>query len=197
MPQNLLVDGLKLIRDIAVKTVPGTSVAFADGDAATLLADNEILGVVSVYGMHGKTDLTADDLKKLGGLVREGAIVLSASHGNLQVRGNRVTRFVVAEDLVKKIKELLADRKGPLEGVYGKGFLSDNVIDAGANQWVTKHAVLTSNSFGLLREKEDAGTVLADSAVYMGNHAPGDIRLFNVSRSNAKAANLTVNIVDV
>lgn len=75
-------------------------------------------------------------------------------------------------------------------GLYGEP--GPSVL--GKNQILAKHLSLTSNSFDLLGG--EAGTVIADSAIFMGNQASGKTQLLNVSRENQKAANL-IKITDM
>jgi hypothetical protein len=196
---KLLASRLAGIRDAAVKTWPGAAMVIMDGDANTTFENNEIMGVVSLYGIPGDTELTLDELKNLGDLLKRKGIRLSESTGTLELRGNSLNRLVVADEMIEKMKALLSAGKGELEGLYKLGFFTDNLIEGGRSQFWAKHLTLTSNSFDPMSgNKVEAGTVIGDSAIFMGNQAPGynpdstspNITLRNVSRLDQKAANL-------
>jgi hypothetical protein len=111
---------------------------------------------------------------------------------------NKLYRFIVSEDLKKKLQSIVAGAGGviQLEGLYQRSFLTNNEFFGGDSDFVMEHLALNSNSF----EKEgglDAGSAIVRAGIYVGNFASDDIRLFNASQVNQKAANVTINIVDL
>jgi len=113
-----------------------------------------------------------------------------------------VTRVTVGKEMLEKIRAFKLNAENLiLESVYRTGCFTDNIFEAGDNTLVMRHLAMTANDFDI--ENGDAGTVIADSSIYLGNHAPlgnhasNNIRLLNLSRSSEKAANLTINIVDI
>jgi hypothetical protein len=82
-----------------------------------------------------------------------------------------------------------------LDNLYRRSFFADNEFLGTDNDFVMEHVSLNANSFE--REAGDAGNVIARFAIYVGNFSTDDIRLFNASVVNQKAANLNINIVDM
>jgi len=192
--KELLLAEIKNIRRVDLVTSPGNAVAIMDGDADVALENNDITGVVSLYGLHVKAELKEDELKILGALIKHRAVVLIGSTGRLQMLNNRFTGLFVADDLINRIREIIKAEKGTLESIFKDSFINDNLIDGGQNQFVSQHMFLNSNSFAT--GDPLAGTAITDSVVFIGNQANKEIRLNNVSQDNQKAANLKIDIRD-
>ena len=204
--ETLLVEHIRMIRDISIRLNPGTAIMIMDGGAETIIENNDIVGVISLYGIYGKAVLTNDDLQALSGLIIDQDVSFSESLGALQLRNNRLTRLVISKDMVDRIKKVISDQEGELEGMYRRSFLTENSIESGDNQFLSQHLLLTSNSFEILGVEavtgtalqKVAGTAIGQSTIFMGNYAfePQTV-LYNISRESAKAANLTIEIQDV
>jgi hypothetical protein len=198
--ESSLLANIKKIRAVAQRTAPGNAVVIMDENADVIFESNDINGVVSFYGVHGKETLKDEELKSLEVYIKEGQVKISGSTGRLQARNNRFTRLLVADNLIKKIKEIIEQPEGELDGVFGQCFLTDNLIETGQNQFITQHLSMMSNLFevGDIGEGEAvvvAATAIADSAVYVGNQANNEVRLRNVSRVKQEAANLAMTLI--
>lgn len=175
---------------------PGVAIVLNDGDAETWIEDNHIAGVVSLYGVPGKVRLTPDDLHKLSAVLRKGGVTFADPVASLNVRDNVMYRIDASAEMVKLLKGVTPNKGGKIEHAYRRCFVTNNVFSGGDNVFVMDHLALTSNSFEQ-ENKLDVGSVIGNTAVYLGNHAPNDIRLFSAVQSREKAANLLINIVDI
>jgi S-layer protein (TIGR01567 family) len=182
------------LKNNLIKTF-GRSVAVAimDGRADAVFEDNIIGGLVSIYGASELNEvLTMDDLIRLAELLQKDALALSQSGGILQLRNNHLMGLVAGKNLILSIKQPCTESERTL--YFRRAVLANNTIEMGYNQIIAQHLSLASNSFG---NGADAGVVCGYSAVFMGNRASNPkTRLFNVTLSNRKAANL-IKIVDI
>lgn len=122
------------------------------------------------------------------------SLTFRESLANLQVRNNVIHRLDVSEETVKSLKGVTPSKPFALVRRYRRCFITNNAFRSGDNFLLMEHLALTSNSFDK-HSGADAGTVVANAAIYVGNYAPDDIRLFNLSRTSERAANLTINII--
>jgi hypothetical protein len=195
---KVIAESLAGIRAAAIGAAPGLALVIAGKGAGATITDNDITGVTSLHGVPGATVLTAAELKVLSSLIKEGLINSADSDGTLQMHTNRLSRVTLGDAMIKTIKEALqakpAELPGKLAGIYTEAFFSRNVIELGDSLFLANTASFTTNRFE--ESRGDLGSVFADSAVYVGNSAPNDVRLFNCSRVSQKAANMVINIVD-
>ncbi len=192
--KELLLSTINNIRGEIVLKLPGNAVAIMDSDADVVLENNDIIGIASFYGVYLKAELSADGLKSLGALLRRSAVGLVGSTGRLRFLNNRLTRMLVADTLIERIKRTIDEGKGKIDGIFRDSFIEANVFGAGQSQIVGQRIFMNSNSFGTLRGI--AGTAIADSIVYVGNQGAGaDTRFSNISRIDKGAANLLINIL--
>jgi hypothetical protein len=190
----LLNDHIKNIKAAAATASPGHALAIIDGNADVTFENNDINGVVSLYGVDTGIILSQNELKLLGTRIRQGNIRLSASTGKLQVRNNRFTRMVIGDSLMKKIKKNLSSEGGELDSLFKSGFITDNLIERGQNQWISEHFNMNANVF---LPHEQLGMSVSRFAVFMGNQATDpDLVFFNVRTNSQKAANLLITIAD-
>lgn len=180
----------------AFRATPGVAIVLIDGDAETWIEDNNINGVVSLYGAPGKVTLTAGDLHRLSAIVKNGRVVFANPVASLHIRDNVMYRLDVSGETIGLLKSATANKGATLEHAYRRCFVTNNVFSGGENVFVMDHLALTSNSFEQENEL-DVGSVIGNTAVYLGNHAPNGIRLFSAVPNKEKAANLTINIVDI
>jgi len=175
--------------------------------ADTILENNHIIGVVSLYGMPGEAQLEPSDLKNFGVLISptqpggRPRVTISGAGANLHVLNNKLTRLTVADEIVEQILKTIGGEKDQIAVVYSRSFTANNVLAARANLLFAFHQALNSNAFNLGGGPDDgnaAHQVIGDSVILIGNYAP-DPRfvLFNVSRVNQKSANLTLKITDL
>lgn len=152
--------------------------------------------VISLYGVPAKLQVTQDQMKQIATALKTGRATFSRSLANLQVRDNIVSSMKISADIFRMLDAVASGNANTLERLFRRCFITGNVFKGGSNEFVMEHLALTSNTFDRVPD-EDAGVVVADASTYVSTHAPDDIRLFNVSRASAKAANLVINIVDV
>lgn len=193
---EFLSAGFKKVRDVAAHAFPGMAVVIMEGNVDARFEGNEIIGLLCLSGVPGESKLNGDELQKFGRLLRESAVTFSRIAGDLRIQSNRVTRVTLGGDAVGEIKALIDANGGKLDNACRRGFISDNVIESGENLVLAQQLAFTSNTFAMA-SGENAGTVIANSAIFSGNQAPDDkIKLFQASRRNQKASNL-LTIVDL
>lgn len=184
---KVLVDLIARIRDAGAIASPGTAIVIKDGAAHTSFEDNQIIGVVSLYGTPAQPDPLEEDLKDFANRLKNTSVKLLGSPGTLRFIGNVLTRLVLSEEIVEKIRNRAF--KGSVT-LYKSAFVTDNWFDE-KSHFAARHLALTSNTFDLLAEEEVVGSATAASAIFVGNHAPNPkAKLFNVSLANEGAANL-------
>ena len=193
---RLLRAGLAKIREAALSGALGVALVLTDAAAETWIEDNHINGVVSLYGDPGESGLTEEELRLIANAFTEGNLRFGDSRSHLHVRDNILYRVVVSEQIIALLKTINPDNGASLDLLYRRSFVHGNVFHGGNNVFVVEHLSLTSNSFELEGEL-DAGTVLANAAIHVGNFAPNDIRLFNLALGKEKVANLFIDIVDL
>ncbi len=208
-----LATAIMNIRRAAMLASPGNAIAIVDGDGEVVLADNDIAGIVTLYGRLGSSTLTGEDAKRFGALLEERVIKVKGAAGRLHMRGNQVTCVRLADTAIKRIKKILSDGKGTLEDVFEVGALTDNVIEGescqvasyhqnvasntiegGQNQFIGHHLAVTSNIF--TKSRVDAGWAIGDSVVILGNQAADDIKLYMMGRAKKQGLNLTISVVN-
>jgi hypothetical protein len=183
------------IKLAGARGTPGTAIVIIDAEADTWIEDNNILGVISLYGEPGKTRLTIDQMQLLATGMARGRITFAASLANLQIRDNVIHRIDVSEELIKSLQTTATSPFNSIfERLYRRCFITDNAIGGGNNNFIMEHLALTSNSFDL-EQRLDAGMVFATASINVGNFAPNDIRLFILAPRREKAANLSINVV--
>jgi hypothetical protein len=199
-PADALLIGARLteIRVATSRGAPGIAIVIMDAEADTWINDNNITGVVSLYGPPGKIRITEEEIRLLSAALQRGAVVFSDSLANLQVRDNILYRMDISEQLTTLLKTIARSNanSNSIDRLYRRCFIADNAISGSGNDFVMEHLALTSNSFDII-EREDAGTVVANAAINVGNYAPKDIRLFVLARAKERAANLGINIVEI
>ena len=183
----LLQANLADIRLAALRAVPGTAIVLMDAEADTGMDGNKISGVVSLYGVPGRSQVTEDEMRSF--LVWGGKSQLLRLFVDLQLRDNMIYRITVSEETIARLKAVAAGNVNSLDRLYRRCFITGNAISGGNNNFVMEHVALTSNSFEREGEAE-VGVVISGAAIYVGNFAPGDLRLFNATPNNQKAANL-------
>ena len=186
-----LLGSLLGIYDAVANVSAPTALVLADGDAETEIAECRLVGALGLYGLPGEAILDDNDLKRLKAMQASGQLQLDLSSAALHLRDNVLTRIVLGGDVMEQLKTP-SDRVA-LSGLYADALLTDNVVRLPESSLVTGHASLTSNDFR--EDSADAGVVLSDSATFVANHAPNDIRLFSVANQALEAANLTINVV--
>ena len=182
---------LEDIRLAALAAVPGVAIVLMDAEAETRIEDNQITGVVSLYGLPGSKTLTGAELNRLFDL-RFAKITFSDSLATLQIRNNVIFRMDVSEKTFAMLKALSPGGTTSLKRLYRRCFITDNDFGSGDNNLVMEHLALTSNSF---EGQKRVAIVIAKAATYVGNYAGDPKRvLFNAAQDSEKAANLAITI---
>jgi hypothetical protein len=153
--------------------------------------------------------LTPNVLPVLSGRLRENQIRLSNNFlGTLQVYGNQLVRVGVASEIVQELRKA-ADAQQittfPFD-LYGRCQWDDNVFEGGRSFLVCRHLTLHANEFTQSAQPQGApapapanlpavaGTIVADSAIYVANHGTGNVTLRNLSRLMDQVANQEITI---
>ncbi|HOU70471.1 MAG TPA: S-layer protein domain-containing protein [Methanothrix sp.] len=185
IPPKMVADAL---RDIIAYEVGEISLASAlailDARADTAIERNRIEGMVSFYGIPTSQELNQNDLEGITGKIKE-----HTGPGKLlYLRGNRIGRFVIGDDMKEIIKSGIN-----IGGLYKSSFFSENLIKNANNQIVSDHLSFCSNVFE--DDKYDAGTAISNSAIFMGNYSQYEIKFISLSNHLSKdAGNLIMQI---
>jgi hypothetical protein len=186
---------LSAIREVsaAAAAPAGTALTLLDFDAAAVLADNQIDGIVSLGGAPAAKPLNEKELSALAGQIKEGAVQFTALAGVLHLRGNALLQLAGGETSLTALRKIIEAGKGALP-VWASTHFTDNIIGQGGNFFSARHLSLSTTRF--LETGTDLGVAIARTATYMGNSADQDVRLFSLSASApALAANQGLNIV--
>jgi hypothetical protein len=194
--------------------VPGRDTTFSAAgtrDGATVLENNDITGLVSVYGVAAPGQiLNVDHSSLLRRHLRARGVQLGGLDLGVHVRDNRITRMLVAAELIVELERLAENGEGLLDELINSLHVTNNIFDGESHYFVGHHVVLTSNDFTLSAFRELESTqvpptvVVGDTAVYTGNH--GHLRLsnntiavqvFDVTRASAEAASLEVEYPNI
>lgn len=196
---------LLLVHDAGARAGATPVLSITDGNAEVVIADNEILGAVTLYGpgfdgVFGRNDLSWIQERREGG----SDFQLVPGAGTLHVRDNRLTRLGLDEDTMNAAIE--GGRGGPFLRMFRAIHVVNNIFAQGEipTYLFAPRVGLTSNYFDV--RWSELGAVLADSAVYTGNYAPSPefgpppprrpVQLFDLADRSAREANLDIDIVD-
>ncbi|HMM42624.1 MAG TPA: DUF6519 domain-containing protein [Thermomicrobiales bacterium] len=224
-----LFDHLLTIRLAVLRTDPGIALeigelldgpgrGFSAGgtrDGAAVIEANDIVGLLSLYGVADPgQEFNVDHIQRLDQALRRRSVRLGGNDLALHVYDNRLTRLVVAGELVATLRQLSLDLEGRIDELIASLHCTDNVIDGAGNFIVGHHVSLASNDFTLAaaRGLEDRSNpnavplnlVIGDTGIYTGNHgqpanvagaAANLVRIADITRASALAANLEIDFV--
>jgi Family of unknown function (DUF6519) len=178
----------------AFRTTPGVALVLSDAAANTWIEDNDINGVVGLYGMPGNDILTEAQMNQISAALKTSSLDFTESQSQLHLAHNTLYRLSISAPIIDILRTVNSSVKKSLTGLYRRSFISENEFKGGNNIFLMEHLALESNSF----EKDgfaDAGSAIVKGGIYVGNFAPDDIKLFNASKANQKAANLGIAIL--
>ncbi len=220
-------DVLLDIRRAAAKTRPGTAIVLErprslqealafnvqifDQDDFALVENNEIAGVLGLYGLPAPVALVdellnVDFLRLLEVRLKENQIQFSGFLGTLQLRGNQLVRVAVSREIVAALRDAAQGKPFPFD-LFGRCQWSDNVFEGGRSLVVCRHLTLQGNEFTQTAQPQGrpapptanipavAATVVADSTIYVANHGTGNVGIQNLSRLVEQVANQEITIV--
>jgi hypothetical protein len=217
-----LNEALNEIRSAAIKARPSTAIvvrsafpATAEEQAWVLIADNQISGTLSFYGLPGGP-LPPDIINRLVALMKSGEKRITGTTGTLRVSGNKLVRVALGNEILAKIPPLITTNSN-IPNVFGSCLLTENIIEGAPNELISYHSNLSSNDFPLTaviladiqaqikaQKFFEIGTNIANTAIYVGNHARVDsmatklpaitAQLNDASHRKAQAANLDLTI---
>jgi hypothetical protein len=227
---DLLLD----IRRSAVKTRPGAAVVLErprrvdesalptilpnvdvlDQDDIYLVENNDIAGILSLYGLPAPIAaidelLNSDILGTLSGRLKENQVRLSNSFlGTLQLRNNQIARVGVAVEIVQELRAAAGAQQSVTFAfdLFGRCQWGDNVFESGRSVLVCRHLTLHADEFTQSAQPQGTvvigpsvvpalvATVVADSALYVANHSIGNATLRNLSRLMDQAVNQELTI---
>lgn len=230
---NTIFDLLLDIRRAAGKARPGTaiileqarrmdeaglqllqpSIDVLDQDDRYRLMDNDIAGVLGLYGPPTPLSevnelLNVDIIKRLFGRLRGNQIRFNAGFlGTLYLRGNQIARVAVSRDIVRALQEAAMAQESfifPFD-LFSRCPWSDNVFEGAQSLLVCRHLGMQSNEFtGAAASAGPAGapdvtaTIIADSTIYVANHGAGEqvALLRDIARLSDRVANQELSITD-
>jgi hypothetical protein len=160
-----------------------------DGDANTTLHANVIAGLVSLYGQPGESRFARNDefFRTLANRIQQGTFQLTVVDGVFQGWGNRLTRFVLGEEVVQRI---LQPQPNGVERIYRSLLCTDNVLELGENYFLAERLSLASTFFRAGDERP--GVSIGRAATFVGNHDLSGDPFINVCRTHEQAANLMI-----
>ena len=221
---ELLLD----IRRTAIKTRPGTAIILErprrvdeknipalipiadvlDQDDLHLLENNDILGILSLYGLPAEPDFVAevlndDILQRLSSRFKENQIrFVNSFLGTLQLRGNQLVRVAVARQIVEEVRRVAEEEEvvSFAFDLFSRCQWSENVFEGGLSVLVCRHLTMNAHEFTQTAQPQGipvitanlpivAGTIIADSSLYVANHGTGNVTLRNRSRLTEGVAN--------
>lgn len=177
------------VRTASLRTVPALVLVLEPTAGDTTLVDNEILGIVSVYGEPDKGGLSTDQIKALKTESRwrptgGETIQFAATPGRLSVDRNEISRLTFGGTPQTQLLEMV-NPEAPgrvVTGVYRAAFVAQNRFTFGNNRVLAQDIRLTDNIFE--PADPDLGAALAEAAIYHGNGSAEDDRFlfFNLTR---------------
>lgn len=189
-----LASNLNDIRTAAIAARPAAALLVASAEAATMLDNNRITGLLSLYGLPGGKSLDPSELHGLKRLASSGRIRFVGTVQTLQLRNNRLTRLVVSERLIETLRSVLDNQGGSVTESFATALLSDNVIELPDNHLIALNNGLSATRFHA-RQIGVLGFVAGDNAVYMGTVGTNsDSLLFSVTRLATETATLEMTI---
>ena len=186
---DMIVTDLVDIFDAAAESHPRNALILADGKGDTTIVDNQIFGVLSLYGRSPETaDLEQNVLENISSRLNGDVTSFGDVQTALHLRGNRLTQMRVGDGIIKL---LLRVKNSVMRDVFGSIFHVDNILMMGHNQWVAREVRFTNNCFDLSPfEEADIGWSTSETAIYMGNSINNaDIVLLNISKICEQVAN--------
>src|SRR6185369_6187045 len=93
---RVLQENLSSVRAAALRAAPGVALVVADAKANTWIEDNEIHGVVSVYGPPDNPKLTPDNMKNIGVALGQKMLDFVESQSQLHVGRNNFYRLDIS-----------------------------------------------------------------------------------------------------
>lgn len=199
-----------VIRAETSQGTSGTALAIEDGKGEVMLTNNRIEGMLNLYG-GSPTDVefTSDELDQMKNRVN--LLSHRVNKGVLNLRGNRIERIVMGDEMASVIRDMLLKQRGKpseTDEIFRLIFLAGNVIREGPNQLLAVNLSLSSNFFGRLgatsgsngpegslARSPEREWAIASKAVYIGNMGDADVRLSSVSAEIGAVANL-IEIVE-
>jgi len=174
----------------------GTALTLLDPAVAAVLTDNKIEGIVSVGGIPAAKTFTEAELKKLGGLLKQGTVQVTDSLGTLHLRGNTLSQLAAGEKSVAAIRKVIAASGKGSFSAWATAHFTDNIVGQGDNCFVARHLSLSTTRFLETGKGKNLGAAITNSATCLGNSADKPVSLFSASASGpVLAANQGVNIV--
>ena len=185
-----------------------------DQDDICLLENNDVAGILSLYGQPAEIAfidqlLNVDFLQRLGNRLKENQVRLSNNFlGTLQLRGNQLVRVAVSREVIEELRKAAEGQQSvtfPLD-LFGRCQWGDNVFEGGRSFVVCRHLTMHANEFTQAAQPQGtpaigaanipalAGTIVADSTVYVANHGSGNVTLRNLSRLLDQAVNQELTI---
>jgi|WetSurMetagenome_2_1015567.scaffolds.fasta_scaffold00231_5 hypothetical protein len=179
-----------------------------------------ILGPTEVH-IGTWPDLSRQEMARAAILMQSGVLRLGKDiSGTLRMQGNRITRVLAGDTIVKEIEKLLNNDEYSKEGpgrpskplqkvikswAFRQVLFSENIIEeenaalGGLNQIIGESISLNSNWLIPARGDDTAGKkllgwVMADCAFYAGNSGLEDVQICDISRMSSKAGN-TIEIM--
>jgi hypothetical protein len=185
-----------------------------DQDDIYLVENNNIAGILSLYGLPAPIALVdqllnVDFLQRLGSRLKENQIRLSNNFlGTLQLRGNQLVRVAVSSEIVQELRKAAEAQALTTFAfdLFGRCQWGDNVFEGGRSFLVCRHLTMRANEFTQSAQPQGtpsvvaanppalAGTLVADSTIYVANHGTGNMTLRNLSRLMDQGTNQELTI---
>ncbi|MEK1905156.1 MAG: DUF6519 domain-containing protein [Pseudomonas sp.] len=168
---------------------PGFALMLADARGEVSLSDSTVSGRISLYGESIDLDeLPRDFIKRLGSLA------LEEERGRLYLANNRLGEVRLADELLKKLKELASSTdNAEIPGCFASVIVNDNILGPLPNQWLGVRVALSQNSFN--RSLDNAGFVIAEQGKYLGNFCRSECVLVTAGHQIEKFGNGTLTLV--
>lgn len=198
-----------------VTGMTGEAAELADPDAGSrvVIEDNDITGHVSLNGFSSDKQFDPEMINKAREMYKKTPPNVLPLGGMLQLRGNRLTRLMLAAAVVDQVSGNISANNGNLPAPFARSTITDNVIDAAGSLIVTGWLTMSGNQFSLAAQRAQAaatpGTftthytfnnflalalVFSRQGVYVGNQSNQPATIVHVDAISDGAANLGISI---
>jgi hypothetical protein len=173
---------------------PTVALAIMDAGADWSLRDCDILGIIMFHGSKPSGPLPVNLTKTLDTLVSQGSVTFVGTTAAFKAFGCRATRIEISAGLGDRLKNIVAQKGGVIDGLFTTGMLSDCTLVAEESQLAVLNTNISSTVFEVANTR--AALVIGESSIYVGNRGGGETVIVNITSPNRteRAANLQLEI---
>ncbi len=207
----IILDQARRIDEAGLQVLQ-SSIDVLDQDDHYWLLDNDIAGILSLYGpptpLPQVNELLSPEITRLLlRRLRENQLRFSGFLGTLQLRGNQLVRVAVSREIVEELRKAAGGQESvtfPFD-LFGRCQWSDNVFEGGQSLLVCRHLTMQGNEFtraaaspGVSGALDVTATTIADATIYVANRGTGEnaTLLRDIARRSDRFANQELTITE-